>query len=372
MEHKFLSTGATYVPLKDLHVGDIVWTNGRPCLIQISDEELTNMYDTHTPQDIAEVLKVPYHTVYRKLKTLGIFETHKNDYDQAKYNKNHTEESYDKMSKTIQQQYNNGREAWNKGITEDMHPSVAAQGETLRANHHNNKGGEENSNWKTGISAYRRYKKDENCCEFCGEDNKLEVHHLDEDRNNNDIDNLIKVCITCHARLHHGWHAGKSVFPSIITNIEYVGMEETYDIEMEAPFHNYVANGFVVHNSTRYCNYSGRGLTVIEPFFWAKSGVKNNTKYNVWLDIMEKCESAYEMLISLGATPQEARSVLPNSTKTAIVITQNLRQWRHFFQLRALGTTGAPHPQMLEITIPMLKGFKVFMPGIFDDLVIKE
>ena len=380
MEHKFLSTGIKYIPLKNLQIGDIVLTNGRPCLIQISDEELTNMYDTYTPQDIAEVLKVPCHTIYRKLKKLRIFEKHKNDYDQAKYTKNHTEESYDKMSETIQQQYNDGREVWNKGITEDMHPSVAAQGEALRAHHYNNKGGENNSNWKTGISVYREYKRDENCCEFCGEDDKLEVHHLDENRDNNDVDNLVKVCITCHGRLHHGWYVGKSAFPSTITSIEYIGKEETYDIEMEAPYHNYVANGFIVHNSTRYCNYSGNGLAVIDPCFWDPSSFMYRCPTSeapketamscreIWYEAMKAAEIAYNKLISLNASPQEARSVLPNSTKTAIVVTQNIRQWRHFFRLRALGMTGKPHPQMIELALPMMKAFKKDYFPLFENL----
>lgn len=122
--------------------------------------------------------------------------------------------------------------------------------------------------------------------------------------------------------------------------------------------------------STRYCNYAGQGLTVIEPFFWTVPGVTTNTRYNIWLIAMQNAEKAYNELIASGASPQEARSVLPNSTKTAIVITQNLRQWRHFFQLRALGTTGKPHPQMVEIALPMLQSFQEDIPGIFDDLVV--
>lgn len=69
-------------------------------------------------------------------------------------------------------------------------------------------------------------------------------------------------------------------------------------------------------------------------------------------------------MILLGATPQIARSVLPNSTKTEIVVTMNLREWRAFFKLR---TAPAAHPQMREITIPMLQEFKKQIPVIFDD-----
>ena len=70
-------------------------------------------------------------------------------------------------------------------------------------------------------------------------------------------------------------------------------------------------------------------------------------------------------LIRLGATPQEARSVLPNSLKTEIVVTMNLREWRHFFKLR---TSPAAHPQIREVAIPMLERFKEIIPIVFDDI----
>lgn len=118
--------------------------------------------------------------------------------------------------------------------------------------------------------------------------------------------------------------------------------------------------------STRYCNYKG-GVTFIEPCFWSK----DSDEYAWWEEAMESAEQTYLHLINEGATPQEARSVLPNSVKTEIVVTMNLREWRHFFKLRACGTTGKPHPQMLELTIPLLKDMKKLIPVVFDDLEVK-
>lgn len=77
-------------------------------------------------------------------------------------------------------------------------------------------------------------------------------------------------------------------------------------------------------------------------------------------------------MLELKATPQEARSVLPNSLKTEVVMTANLREWRHFFKLRAVGVTGAPHPQMREVAIPLLKELQEKVPVIFDDLVVED
>ena len=71
-------------------------------------------------------------------------------------------------------------------------------------------------------------------------------------------------------------------------------------------------------------------------------------------------------MIENGMKPEEARSVLPNSLKTEIVVTMNLRQWRHFFRLR---TAKPAHPQMREIAVPLLTEFKKYIPVIFDDIL---
>lgn len=118
--------------------------------------------------------------------------------------------------------------------------------------------------------------------------------------------------------------------------------------------------------STRYCNYTkgkfGSEITVIEPCFWTQ----NDERYNVWKQTIEQIEAGYNKLIELGATPQEARSVLPNSLKTEIVMTMNLREWRHFFTMR---TSKAAHPQMREVAIPLLKEFQKLIPVVFDDII---
>lgn len=104
--------------------------------------------------------------------------------------------------------------------------------------------------------------------------------------------------------------------------------------------------------STRYCNYSqgkfDSEITVIEPFFFDKDSLL----YNDWEVLCFTSEKAYLAMLEAGATPQEARSVLPNSLKTEIIMTCNETEWQHIVNLRAKGTTGAPHPQMKEIMQP--------------------
>ena len=89
-------------------------------------------------------------------------------------------------------------------------------------------------------------------------------------------------------------------------------------------------------------------------------------------DEMKQVEKTYFAMLEAGHTPQEARSVLPNSLKTELVMTANLREWRAFFKLRAANSTGAAHPQMLEITRPLLDDLKAMIPVVFDDITYEE
>jgi len=119
--------------------------------------------------------------------------------------------------------------------------------------------------------------------------------------------------------------------------------------------------------STRYCNYAqdkfGSELTFVKPCFWDS----DSPPFAEWAKQMESVEKCYFSLISSGATPEQARSVLPNSLKTEIVVTMNLREWRHFFKLR---TSKRAHPQMREVGIPLLQAMKKLLPPVFDDLSV--
>ena len=133
--------------------------------------------------------------------------------------------------------------------------------------------------------------------------------------------------------------------------------------------------------STRYCNYSnekfGNELTFIKPCYWEN---ENNThefemsvayrcrnSYEQWLKCMWNIELCYFAMLEHGATPEQARSILPNSLKTEIVMTMNLREWRHFFKLRC---AKAAHPQMRQVANMILDEFKSKIPVVFDDIEV--
>lgn len=123
--------------------------------------------------------------------------------------------------------------------------------------------------------------------------------------------------------------------------------------------------------STRYCNYSGEKfgneITCIVPA--QLIGKEDSNEYKEWAAMMSVSESDYMRLLSEGWTPQEARAVLPNSLKTEIFITYNIREWRHFFKLRC---SKRAHPDMRVVANMLLDMFKHNYPLFFEDINVEE
>ncbi len=117
--------------------------------------------------------------------------------------------------------------------------------------------------------------------------------------------------------------------------------------------------------STRYCDYSagkfGGELTFIKPCFWSA----DDENFQLWKATMATVEKNYLALRAAGAKPEEARSILPNSLKTEIFVTMNLRELRHFLKLR---TAAAAHPQMRQIALKIYKILAEKLPAVFDDI----
>lgn len=177
----------------------------------------------------------------------------------------------------------------------------------------------------------------------------------------------------------------ESAYKFVETLIKYghEAMIEHYNVSVLFVCDRGVSHEIVRHRiasyaqeSTRYCNYSkdkyDNEVTFIEPFFWAGPHSTFSTTescYEEWEKSCKVAEETYLNMLKLGkASPQEARSVLPNSLKAELVMTTNLREWRHFFKLR---TAEGAHPQMREIAIPLLKAFKHLIPVVFDDIECK-
>ena len=188
----------------------------------------------------------------------------------------------------------------------------------------------------------------------------------------NKIEQVARTCYKSESKIQEG-SAAKMVAALIKNGHE--AMLEHQSITVKFVCDRGVSHELVRHRlasfaqeSTRFCNYSkddfGAEITFILPEFldYGSQGFK------IWKEQMKSAEKAYFDLLDFGLSPQQARSVLPNSLKTEVNMTCNLREWRWFFKLRAAGQTGVPHPQMLEVAVPLLMDMKKLIPVVFDDI----
>lgn len=187
-----------------------------------------------------------------------------------------------------------------------------------------------------------------------------------------EVDGQRRVAVTTNLRVlvENGW----------LDDLQYICVPTEYHerrITVHFVCDRGVSHEFVRHRvmsfaqeSTRYCNYSkdkfGNELTFIIPN-WCNSLVEGSEqKYSPFeingdevefMDAMQNAQNYYLSLLKLGWKPQEARAVLPNSLKTELIVTGFTSDWNHFFDLRARGTTGAPHPQAKELAEPLMREF---------------
>lgn len=189
------------------------------------------------------------------------------------------------------------------------------------------------------------------------------------------IEKIGRVCYKSEDKITEDGESAKK-FVKMLIDRGHEAMIEHSSLSVKFTVDRGVSHELVRHRiasfaqeSTRYCNYSkdkfDNGVTFIKPFFFGE----DTQNYKEWIYAMGIAEKSYLQMLKDGATPQEARSVLPNSTKTEITITANYREWRNFFNLR---TAKAAHPQMTQVTRPLLKELKTRLPIIFDDIEVEE
>lgn len=189
------------------------------------------------------------------------------------------------------------------------------------------------------------------------------------------IEKIGRVCYKSEDKITEDGESAKK-FVKMLIGRGHEAMIEHFSLSVKFTVDRGVSHELVRHRiasfaqeSTRYCNYSkdkfDNGITFIKPFFFGE----NTQNYKEWIYAMGIAEKSYLQMLKDGATPQEARSVLPNSTKTEITITANYREWRNFFKLR---TAKVAHPQMQEVTRPLLKELKTILPVIFDDIEVED
>lgn len=360
MEHRYYTPDG-YKQLKDLAVGDKIYANGLDALE--NEEYLRKRYleDNITRKELSSEIGCCEKYLYNALKKFNITKS-KSNYPNRKAGRG-IKGMHDK---------NNGRQRISERMSGENSPSWKGDNIT-------NSGGR--------LRCNKLYKPD--VCWGCEKTEGLERHHYDKNPKNNNAENIFFVCSCCHNAFHHS--DIKTVFSDEIVSIMYFGKEDTYDIEMVNDPHNFVANGLVVHNSQesqRYCNYNkdkfNNGVTFIKPTWviddvigtydikWA--GVygfdldissKIDKPTNRWLWNCAVSERDYLRLLREGWTPEQAREVLNNSTKTEIVMTANLRQWRAIFNQRCKMDAQS---EIRWLLTGVLGDFNTKLPVVFGDL----
>lgn len=207
----------------------------------------------------------------------------------------------------------------------------------------------------------RLHRNDTACGRTCECGNRaVEIHHMDRNPKNNNQENLEYLCVPCHKARHSD--TVRITWLDEIVSIEPCGHEMTYDLEVDHPDHNFSANGFIVHNSQRYCRYEDE-VVFIRPEWWDDDQYWNGrTIEHVWRDRMASAEQGYKVLMANGLKPQQARAVLPNSTKTELIAYASLPQWKHMFNLRC---SPAADPEMSRVMIPLREQFQQQYPEAF-------
>lgn len=311
-EHRFW-TPTGWKQLGELTTGDIVFTNGIPAY---KDKEwLRRQYKelNKTLEEVAEMCNVSTHTIRKWAKIFGV---------QKEIGKGMT-----------------GRIPPNKGRNKhNYEPMLRTSVKMMGNNNAPRLFGDKNRMWKGddvgiggGYNRSRKSFKKQGTCEVCGATGITEIHHIDKNPKNYNRDNLIELCVTCHHKMHT--HECCVIREDIITGIKFVGNEDTYDICMAGDHHNFIANGFAVHNSQqsqRYVEFKDGNFEYLAP----TTIEKREEALSEFIKCMEYISKTYAKLTELGIPAEDARAVLPNACCTNMTWSCNLRELIHVLNER--------------------------------------
>jgi len=265
------------------------------------------------------------------------------------------------------------------------------------------KSGSRNHRWRGGITcravqlrmqvsgSLRKeiYERDDFTCRLCKQrGGKLTLHHIVPLWQNEDLvadkQNLVTLCAACHHKVDGREHEYADYFGSLepvqpqirvaarinrtlatfrpITAWKSIGCIDTYDIVMKEPYHNFIANGIITHNSQESQRYVDMEMfhAIIPQSVADSQGAKD-----IWYDTVFAIRDAYNRLLSLDIPKEDARFLLPNATATRIVMTMNFRELRHFFKVRL---QPAAQWEIRNMAAEMLRTMLEEAPAVFGDL----
>lgn len=278
-----------------------------------------------------------------------------------------------------------GREPPNKGRSKEEYEPMNRTSQKMIGNKNGCYGpkGADRSNWK-GEAAKDCSKRNRvyRCiertgyCENCGFHGATELHHIDKDLNHYTKDNIMELCSTCHHAIHRQ-EVTQRIIPNEIISIEYIGVESVYDIEMAGEHHNFVGNGFILHNcqSQRYVDMNSESCAIPEQEYMAENGVDwifekayedSFKKYNEIKDLLTSTYIAngMEERAAKKKAQENARYVLPEGCNTKMIVTMNARELLHFFELRCCNRA---QTEIRDVAYQMLALVYPIAPHLFRD-----
>lgn len=182
------------------------------------------------------------------------------------------------------------------------------------------------------------------------------------------IERAGRVCYKSEKRITKG---SAAKFAKMILELGHEAVIEHINISVRLITNRGVTHELVRHRvasysqeSTRYVRYDDE-IEFIKPVWWDDADYSESQKQN-WLQAMEQAEKSYLVALEHGDKPEQAREILPHALKTEIVMTANLREWRHIFALRC--STKA-HPQIRALMLDCLQSFAQEIPVVFADLL---
>lgn len=363
MDHKFLSYDG-FKPLSEVTTDDFIASNGVAVyqdyewLKSAKSESISNGTGV---QGIADKAGVSYHTIRKWLKRLDLSFTNKevSSYAaiwnkglpselQPMYRKNHSDETRKKMSDSSIKGADNNLYRTGGNANRSFRKSVADYWYKRKLSLYNNNGG---------------------VCEITGvayDISDLEIDHVEPVSQSPNLAYEPSNIQLIHKDLHVKKSVSEKAINKItitwqkVVAIEYVGEEQTYDLEVEHESHNYVANGIVTHNSQRYADVTQMGFTTRE---CRLQDVKNrqNSIANDNLDLESDWCSAqeeltsmakhyYEHALSLGIAKEQARALLPiGLTVSRLYMTGDIRSWLHYLAVRLDPTTQKEHRELAAL-----------------------
>lgn len=351
-EHRFL-TESGWKALEDIQVGEKVYINGQP---SYKDKDwLYEMYHVHnlSQKEIGDLCGVSKACIRGWIRKFGLQkEMGSWSIGVAPPNKGRTKENYEPLKRTSEKM---------KG---KRNPTMFRRGPEKIGSW---KGDNVTESGLRGRTARAMYPRRTNTCALCGFHGITEFHHMYGNLHNYDTD-LLELCVACHKAIHRKEVSTRIVL-SEVTSIEYYGEEETFDIEMPEPNHNYIADGFVVHNSQqsqRYVNMEGFEYVTPESISRRREGDADPYFYlQEYEHLMEEISKLYKGMVDAGIPEEDARYILPNACCTNILVTMNARELRHFLGLRLCKRA---QKEIRELAERMLECLKDECPELFEDI----